>query len=93
MSARDRRLAEKYAAKGRESASQAARRKEQERGSGGSASDGDRMGVMRRLAGTPRDTASRDRARAHQRSATDGSGGESFADRSAPSGTGWFRRR
>lgn len=93
MSARDRKLAERYAAKGRESASEAARRKEQERGFRNGSSGGDQMGVMRRLAGTPRDTSSRDRARAHQRSAIDGSGGESFADRDAPATTGWFRRR
>lgn len=93
MSARDRRLAEKYAAKGKVSASEAARKKREEKESRSDSSGGDRMGIMRRLAAAPRDTSSRNRARSHQRSAADGSGGESFADRTAPATTGWFRRR
>lgn len=91
MSARDRRLAEKYAAKGKESASARNARKATERNGG--TPPPSRTEQMRDLIGRQRDQASKDRARNSKRNVRDV--GETFADndRSARSITGWFRGR
>lgn len=95
MSTRDERLAAKYAAKGKESASDRARRKTAERQAKGTAPAPTGLSpqdAMRSLISAPRTEESRRLGRASRRTASDGAGGESFADRDAKSTTGWFRR-
>jgi hypothetical protein len=80
MSERDRRLAEKYAAKGKKSATETSRVREATKPSRRSRttetptsrvpaeSGGSKMDAMRRALGQPRSDESRARAKAHQRS-------------------------
>lgn len=97
----DHERAAKLRAKGKmtESATERAKRRESRRGSHRNAPateaemSSDDRSAMQRLIGAPRDEESRARGRASRRAAADGSGGESFADRSARSTTGWFGRR
>lgn len=105
MSKRDRRLAEKYRAQGKVSATDAARerarRKAEEerqkavRRSGGTLSDIERRLSMWKIGDPPvdppdeRGAASRQRGRNSRRTAADGTGGENFADRST---AGFLRR-
>lgn len=107
MSERDRRLArEKYGT--RKSASDVSKEREeakvarkgakearipQQRRPDSSAHGGTDLGVMRGLLSQPRTSESRQRARASQVSASDASGGEAYADRSARSITKWFGSR
>lgn len=80
MSKRDRRLAEtRYA--GQMSATERAREKEAARQARKAREEADSLAVMRGAVARPRDEASRRRGRSSRRSATDGAGGESFADR------------
>lgn len=95
MSKRDERLAAKYAARGKESASDRNRRKaaeRQTRDSAPSATGLSTQDAMRQLIAAPRSSESRLLGRASRRAAADNGGGESFADRDAKSTTGWFRR-
>lgn len=94
MSKRDERLAAKYKAKGKESATERARRVSAERQSRDTAptTGMSTMDAMRSLISAPRSEESRRLGRQSRSSASDNGGGESFADRDAKSTTGWFRR-
>lgn len=97
----DHERAAKLRAKGKmtESATDRAKRRQSEKGSRRGRQEpetemsGDDRSAMQRLISAPRSDESRTRGRASRAAATDGSGGESFADRSARSTTGWFSRR
>lgn len=73
MSARDRRLAEKYAKQGRESANSRADRKHKEKVEKRGGSVMSRREAMQSAIDTPRDQKSKDRARRSKRDRTDGS--------------------